>query len=109
MSKVVIFIYNHGDSGRRAPQVCKKLHREPAAGRSPSPAAIPPLNAANMHCQECLQGIKTHVEPFQDPLTSFTGEDKQALQILVGYGTITQQIQETPKLLNAIQTRIKAD
>ena len=39
-----------------------------------------------------------------------TGEDRQALCTLVDNGTITPQIQETPKfILNVIQTRIKAD
>ena len=40
----------------------------------------------------------------------FTGEDRQALQTLIGNGTITPQIQQTPKLIfNHIQTTIKED
>ena len=40
----------------------------------------------------------------------FTGKERQELQTLVDNGTITPQIQETPKLiLNTIKTRIKTD
>ena len=40
----------------------------------------------------------------------FTGEDRQALQAFIDNGTITPQIQQTPKLtLNAIQTAVKAN
>ena len=41
---------------------------------------------------------------------AFSGKDRQTLQTLVDIGTITQQIQETPKLnLNTTQITIKAD